>query len=239
VDKSPVRVQVAPWKTRATGSKGSDKRSSSASAALARVEVPDNTAKVGVLTSDASAEHTSTKSTGTSTSNAADASVGSALHLVLLHSEVESNGKGNSYLVSLNGTKIGTREQLNELCSLDVSGVAALSCLTASGGTANGITTGAAEVLGVSTALGLNPASAFATTGTAATGTLPPSILESVARAAPAVEAPRAAAAVTPIPRAAALPRTGVAAASLAASAVAGLLMGLILRVLGRRRVAA
>jgi hypothetical protein len=36
-----------------------------------------------------------------------------------------------------------------------------------------------------------------------------------------------------------ALPRTGVAVASLAASAVAGLLMGLILRLLGRRRLAA
>jgi hypothetical protein len=231
VDKSPVRVQVAPWHTRATGSKASGKRSSSASAALARVEVPDH-AKVGLLTSDATAEHTDTKSTGTSTSNAADISLGNSLHLVLLHSEVESTAKGNSYLVSLNGTKIGTQEQLTELCSLDVSGVAALSCLTASGGTANGITSGAAEVLGVQTTLPLNPASAFATTGTVATGTTPPRILESVAAAVPAAEAPRAAAAAP----AGELPRTGVAAASLAASGLGGLLMGLILRLFGRRR---
>lgn len=233
VDKSPVRVQVAPWHARATGSKASGKRSSSASAALARVEVPDQ-AKVGLLTSDATAEHTDTKSTGTSTSNAADISVGTALHLVLLHSEVENTAMGNSYLVSLNGTKIGTQEQLTELCSLDVSGVAALSCLTASGGTANGITTGAAEVLGVQTALPLNPASAFATTGTAATGTTPPSILESVAAAVPVAETPRAAAAVTPA--AGELPRTGVAAASLASSAAAALISGLSLRGLSRRR---
>ena len=233
VDKSPVRVEVAPWHTRATGAKGSGKRSSSASAALARVEVPDH-AKVGLLTSDATAEHTDTKSTGTSTSNAADISMGNALHLVLLHSEVESAAKGNSYLVSLNGTKIGTQEQLTELCSLSVPGLAALSCLTASGGTANGITTGAAEVLGVQTTLPLNPASAFATTGTVATGTTPPSILEKVAAAVPAAEAPRAAAAA-PAP-AVGLPRTGVAAASLAAAGLAGVLMGWILRLFGRRR---
>jgi hypothetical protein len=245
------QVRVAPWKAKASGSKGA-KRSSSAEAALARVDVPAQTnpgnefapvatenIRIGVLTSEANAEHTPEKSTGTSTSNAADIAVGNTLRLVLLHSAVESGAKGNSYLVGLNGTKIGTQEQLNEVCSLDVSGVAALSCLTASGGTANGITTGAAEVLGVSTALGLNPASAFATTGTAATGTLPPSILESVAAAVPAAEAPRAAEVVTSTATETALPRTGVAVASLAVSAVAGLLMGLILRLLGRRRLAA
>ena len=226
------RARVAPWKAKASGAKGSEKRSSSASAALADVEIPD-TVKVGLLTSEAAAEHTPTQSTGTSTSNAAEITVGNSLRLVLLHSEVQSNAKGNSYLVSLNGTKIGTQEELNELCTLDVSGVAALSCLTASGGTANGITTGAAEVLGVETALGLNPASAFSTTGTMASGTVAPAILEKVAAAVPAAETPRAAA-VTPT--AAELPRTGVAAASLAASGLAGMMMGLILRLFGRRR---
>jgi LPXTG-motif cell wall-anchored protein len=232
VDKSPVRVQVAPWEARATQKDAKGKRSSSASAALATVEVPDH-AKVKLLTSDASAEHTDTKSTGSSTSDAADISVGPALHLVLLHSEVDSDAKGTSYLVGLNGSKIGTQEQLNELCSLDVAGVAALSCLKAAGGTANGITTGSAEVLGVSTTLGLSPASAFATTGTLASGTAP-SILESVASAVPATEAPRAAAA--PAAPAAELPRTGAAAASLAASGLAALLMGRVLRLFGRRR---
>ena len=232
-DDAP-RVRVAPWKAKATGTKASGKRSSSASAALAEVSVP-NAAKVGLLTSDATAEHTNEKSTGMSTSNAADISVGDNLRLVLLHSEVNSSANGSSYLVSLNGTTIGDQEQLKELCSLDVSGVAAVSCLTASGGTANGITSGAAEVLGVQTALPLlNPASAFATTGTAGLGS--PGVLESVAAAVPAVEAPRAAAAAPPRPAAAELPRTGVAAASLAVSGATGLLGGLALRRLGRRR---
>lgn len=234
VDKSPVRVQVAPWKARATGQKNTNggKRSSSASAALARVEVPDH-AQVGVLTSESSAEHTNTQSTGKSTSDAAEIKAGD-LHLVLLHSEVDSNAKGDTYLVSLNGTKIGTREQLGQLCALDLSGVAAVSCLTASGGTANGVASGAAEVIGVQSPLPFNPASAFATTGTAGTGT-EPSILESVAAAVPAVEAPRAAAAVEPAPSAE-LPRTGAAVGGLAASGLAGLLAGYVMRLLGRPR---
>ncbi len=230
VDKSPVRVQVAPWHTRTDGTKDSAKRSSYAQAALARVEVPENTARIGVLTSDASSEHTTTQSVGKSTSNGLELSIGQQLQLVLLHSEVESNGLGNSYLLGLNGTKIGTQEQLGKLCALDVSGVAAVSCLTASGGTADGITSGAAEVAGVTSTLPLMPASAFATTGTSGTGT--PSVLESVAQAIPAVETPRAAAVVAPAP-AAELPRTGSDAAPLAASGLAALGLGTLLR---RRR---
>lgn len=241
------QVRVAPWKAKSSGAKG-EKRSSSSEAALARVDVPAETTpqagggqkaaaaddiRIGVLTSNAEAEHNPTQSTGTSTSNAADISVGDNLRLVLLHSEVTSSAKGNSYLASVNGTKIGTQEQLTDVCSLELSGVAALSCLTASGGTANGITSGSAEVLGVQTAVGLNPATAFTTTGTAATGSVP-QILESVAQAVPVAEAPRAAAAA-PAP-VAELPRTGVAAASLASSAAAALLTGLSLKGLSRRR---
>lgn len=235
VDKSPARVQVAPWKARTTGQQNSkeSRRTSSASAALATVEVPDH-AKVKLLTSDASAEHTATQSTGKSTSDAADISIGD-MRFVLLHSEVDSSAKGGSYLVGLNGQKIGTREQLGQLCALDVSGVAAVSCLTASGGTANGIASGAAEVLGVQSPLPFNPASAFATTGTAGTGTAP-SVLESVAAAVPAAEAPRAAAAPQQAAPSAELPRTGAAAAGLAASGLAGLLAGFVLRRLGRPR---
>jgi hypothetical protein len=226
----PVRVQVAPWKAQAKGKKGSAGRSSHASAALAEVDVKD-TAKAGVLTSDATAEHTDTKSTGKSVSNAADVSVGD-LRLVLLHSEVDETAKGHSYLLGLNGTEIGTDQQFKN-CALDASGVLSLSCLTVSGGVANGVTSGGAQVAGVNTALGLNPVTAFTTAGSSATGT--PSILESVAAALPA-ETPRAVAAAPVTNPAVSLPRTGGQVASLAASAFGALLMGLGLRKLSRRR---
>jgi hypothetical protein len=225
----PVRAQVAPWKAQAKGKKDSARRSSRASAALAEVEVKD-TAKAGVLTSDATAEHTDTKSTGKSISNAADLSIGD-IRLVLLHSEVDETAKGHSYLLGLNGTEIGTDEQFKN-CALDASGVLSLSCLTVSGGVANGVTSGEAQVLGVETALGINPVNAFTTAGTNGAGT---SILESVAQAVPAPETPRAAVAEPATP-AAQLPRTGVAAASLAAAGFGGLLTGFFLRLFGRRR---
>lgn len=228
----PIRARVAPWKTSAKGQKGSAVRSSRSSAALADVEVKD-TAKAALLSSDAAAEHTDTRSIGKSISNAADISVGDTLRLVLLHSEVDETGKGHSYLLGLNGTEIGTDEQFKS-CALDASGVLSLSCLTVSGGVANGITSGEAEVLGVNTALGINPVSAFTTAGTVATGTSP-GILESVAAAVP-VEAPRAAAAE---PAGPSLPRTGGDVTGLAASALGALLMGLGLRKISRRRTTA
>jgi hypothetical protein len=230
----PAQARVAPWKASAKGAKGSSqKRSSRASAAAAEVEVP-GTAKAAVLTSDAAAEHTDAKSTGKSTSDAADVSIGD-IRVVLLHSEVDETAKGHSYLVGLNGTEIGTDEQFKN-CAFDASGVLSLSCLSVSGGVADGVTTGEAEVLGVETALGLNPASAFRTAGSTATGS---PILESVADSlpAPVAEAPRAAAtAPKPSGSSVALPRTGVAAAGLAVSALAGLLAGFVLRLLGRPR---
>jgi len=229
----PARVRVAPWKASATGKKGSPNRSSRASAALADVEVKD-TAKAGVLTSDAAAEHTDMRSTGKSVSNAADISAGD-IRLVLLHSEVDEMAKGHSYLVGLNGTEIGSDEQFKN-CALDASGVLSLSCLKVSGGVANGVTTGEAEVLGVSTALGLNPVGAFTAAGTAGAGT--PSILESVAAAVP-TETPRGAAAAPAINPVMSLPRTGINVASLAASALGGMLIGLGLWLSSRRRATA
>jgi hypothetical protein len=232
-DKLPARLEVAPWHATAKGNAGSAHRSSHGSAALARLTVP-SVAKVGVLTSDAQADHATDKSTGTSVSDGVDLTLLDTLHVVLLHSEVTSVGKGHSYIVNLGGTEIGTDDQLGKspLCSLDAT-VASLTCLTASGGAANGITSGAAEVAGVKTALGLDPTALFTTAASSGIGSAPAVVAPAVA-ALPAAEAPRAAA-VQPAP-AAALPRTGAALASMAASAFAALLGGLTLRLFGRRR---
>ena len=233
-DKAPARLQVAPWHATAKGSAGSAHRSSHGSAALARLEMP-SVAKVGLLTSDAQADHATDKSTGTAVSDGVDLTLLDTLHVVLLHSEVSSVGKGHSYILNLGGTEIGTDDQLGKspLCSLDAT-VASLTCLTASGGAANGITSGAAEVAGVKTALGLDPSAVFTTSASSGLGAAP-SILPAVAMAAPAAEAPRAAA-IQPAPAPATLPRTGVAALSAAAAALAALLSGFVLRLFGRRR---
>lgn len=229
---APVRAQVAPWQASAKGSKSSAKRSSKATAALARVEAPGNV-KAGVLTSDSQAEHTTTQSEALSTSDAVDLTLGDAARIVLLHSEVGSTGKGHSYLVAANGTKIGTDEDTTKACNLD-AGVASLSCLTASGGVADGLTTGDAQVLGVETALGLDPTAAFRTTASFGSGSVVPPILPAIAeQILPSAEAPRTVSAAAPE---AELPRTGAAAASLGASGLAAALTGTALRRIGRRR---
>jgi hypothetical protein len=227
---APVRVQVAPWKADANGSKASGTRTARANAALARVDAPG--VKLGVLTSDSQAEHTTQKSEALSTSDAVDLTVGNTARVVLLHSEVGSTGKGHSYLVAANGTKIGTDEDTTKVCNLD-TGVASLSCLTASGGVADGLTTGSAEVLGVEIALGLDPTAAFRTSASFGTGTVTPPLLPAIAeQVLPATEAPRT---VSAAPTGE-LPRTGVALASVGAAGLAAGLTGAALRRTGGRR---
>ena len=207
---------------------------------LARLEIP-SLIKASVLGSQADADHTSDKSTATSTSDAADVNVADVIRLVLLHSEVTSVGKGHSFLIGLNGNEIGTDDQLGKspLCALDAS-VASLSCLTAAGGVGNnGTTAGAAQVAGVTSAIGVvSPVDAFATAASFGTGTPAPAILPAVGAPVLPAEAARAAT-LTPAataPAASSLPRTGVALASTLASGFAALLSGLGLSLFGRRR---
>ncbi|HEV7861154.1 MAG TPA: hypothetical protein VGR20_00585, partial [Acidimicrobiia bacterium] len=174
----PAQVQVAPWHASATGSAASTNRSSRASAAAARAEVP-SVAKLGVLTSDAQAEHTAQQSQGASGTTAVDLGLADTARLVLLHSEVGSTGAGHSYLLGLNGTEIGTDEQLGQSCAVDAAGLVGLNCLLASGGLINGLTSGSAEVLGVKTALGLDPVAAFTAAASSGSGSAP-SVLSGV-----------------------------------------------------------
>ena len=159
---------------------------------------------------------------------------------MLLHSEVGDSGAGHSYLLGLNGTELGTDDQLGAGCGLRrAGGVASLSGLTASGGLANNLTSGAAEVLGVQTALGLDPVQRLRHDGQSGRGRRRRSSRPSPPPSPASTRPGRVSPAAAPTTSAAALPRTGVAALSMAASALAALLSGLVLRVIGRRRVAA
>jgi hypothetical protein len=231
----PARVAVAPWQASADGTHTSTRHSHS-SAAAARAAVPD-IAEAGVLTSESEASHTDDKSTAKAASDGLFVGLLDAVRLVLLHSEGSTEGRGHSYLVGLNGTEIGTDEQLgaSPLCGLDLS-VASLSCLTSSGG--NGATNVAAEVAQVAAALEplgvVNPVSAFTAQATSGTGAGTP-------LAAPAPETPVAGAEASrdlapgavgsaQNENASALPRTGTAIASMAGLASVLLLLGFALR---------
>lgn len=239
----PARVQVAPWAAEVHGSH-SPTRHAQSSAVVARAAVPD-VVDAGVLTSESEATHTDQQSSGTAVTDGFQANVLNAIQLVLLHSEVSSEGQGHSYLLGLNGTEIGTDDQLgaSPLCALN-AGVLSLSCLTSSGG----VGAAAAQVARVTPALDalamLDPVAAFTVGATSGSG-----------QAAPAAPAPaptpeanstlanEASRAVSPVaastgsgnPVTAALARTGTTVASLAAGAAMLLLLGMAMRRFGLR----
>lgn len=234
----PARVQLAPWAASAGGS-GTATRQAKSSAAVARADVPD-IAQAGVLTSESQATHTDQKSTGTAITDGFQLGILDAIRLVLLHSEVSSEGGGSSYLVGLNGMEIGSDEQLgaSPLCALTAPGLLSLSCLSASGGSGStgSVTEAASQVAGITPALSalsiIDPVAALSSAASAGTG-------EPAVAAAPEATAPQAigtetsramAPDVVAAAGSAALPRTGAAIASLAASALVLLLLGAALR---------
>jgi hypothetical protein len=231
-------VEVAPWQAAADGSAGPT-RHARGSAAVARANL-EKVLHVGVLTSDSEAMYTEQKSTGTASTDGVQLGILDAINVVLLHSEVSSEGQGHSYLVDLNGTKIGTNDQLgaSPLCALNAV-VFSLSCLTATGGNGAlvGATQAAAQVAQVtpsgSQLNALNPVAAFTAAGTSGTGQAP----AVTAPAVPATPAPvqgaetsraagSAAAPASTSRGAGSLPRTGTGAAALATLAAAIVMAG-------------
>ena len=232
----PARAQLAPWAASASGS-GTSTRKANSSAAVARADVPE-VANAGVLTSESAATHTDQKSSGTAVTEGFQLGVLNAIRLVLLHSEVSSEGVGHSYLLGLNGMELGTDEQLGAtpLCALQAPGLLALSCLSSSGGTGSTGPVGeaASQVAEVTPALDalnlLDPVAAFTSSATSGNGqqaaAATPDAIAPVATETSRATAPEAVAgAGTGL-----LPRTGATVASLMASAVAMLLFGLALR---------
>jgi len=246
----PVHLQVAPWHAAAAGSAGPTRHATS-SAAVARADAA-HIVRAGVLTSESDASFTDQKSTGTAMSDGAHVGVFDDLNIVLLHSEVSSEGRGHSYLAGVNNTQIGTDDQLgaSPLCGLAVPAVASLSCLTASGGSgiAGGATSGGAQVVNLAPAVdglgALNPVAAFTAAATSGSGAAPtsPAPVPAVA----AGETSRAATSPAPptgtditgqtLERTSGrLPRTGANLTSLIGSALTMLLAGIGLRRLHRR----
>jgi LPXTG-motif cell wall-anchored protein len=243
---NPIRLEIAPWAAAVEEKSGPKSRHSKAAAALARANVA-NVVKAAILHSESEASWTDTKSTGNAFSNGVELGVLDVINVVLLHSEVKTEGKGHSYLVGLNGTEIGTDDQLGKspLCALTLPSVLALSCLAAEGGSgtpaAGAPREAAAEVAKVDPAISavsmIDPVDAFTAANSSGNGSAPVVTLP----AAPVAAAEDTRAEVTPAAAAPApeLPRTGAALAGLAVFGLVALLGGALLRFTGRRRVTA
>src|SRR5439155_26302774 len=103
------------------------------------------------------------------------------LTVVRLHPGVKTEGDGPSHLVGLNGTEIGTDDQLGKrpLCALTLPSVLSLSCLPASGGSGTPAAPGtpteaAAEVAKVDPAVAavsmIDPVDAFTASSSSGSG---------------------------------------------------------------------
>ncbi|MCA1846267.1 MAG: hypothetical protein LC792_24345, partial [Actinobacteria bacterium] len=242
----PARVEVAPW--HAAAHRTGATRHATSSAAVARAALP-SVVDAGVLTSDSEASHTDDKSSGRAVSDGVNLGLFDTARIVVLHSEVASDGKGHSYLVDLNGNEIGTDDQLGNspLCVLNAPGLFGLSCLTSSGGDgspgAGAVTNASAEVArvtpGAEALSVVNPVAAITTAASSGTGAAPAS--PAAAPAAAAGETSRAGA--SPAQAAGVdvagqtlgqttgrLPRTGTNPTALLSTALAALLGGVVLR---------
>jgi len=239
----PARVQAAPWHASAAGTHGPTGHATG-SAAAARAELP-SVVRAGILTSHSEATHTDQKSSATATSDGADVTLIDALRLDLFHSEVNTEGRGHSYLAGLNGTEIGTDDQLGStpLCSLTAPGLLNLSCLTASGGTGatGGLTAGGANVATVTPVLDalatVSPTSVFSAATTSGSGTVTPVEATGPTPTVAGDETSRTVNSPAPTApvdiagqRTGALPRTGSSPAPLLAAALSALFAGLGLR---------
>jgi hypothetical protein len=241
-------ARVAPWETSVHGT-GATGRTARGRAAAARVHSP-GILGLDVAESESQASYRPARSTGSGFSNGAHLRLFDDLDVIVLHSEVSSEGEGSSYLVQANGTRLGTDEDLGRTCAFDASPLLRLACLAATGGLGADapLTSAAAGVATVhSDALtAVDPTAAFAATASSGTGTLPaPAVGRSTEAPATSGEAARSATLSAPAPEATVaaetssrLPRTGAETGMLVGGGLLVAGLGAAVRRLARRRAA-
>ena len=226
-------AEVAPWSAKVSDAGGGYQ--SHADAALAHLNGAD-LLEVWLLHSQSDATWTPDSSTGDAQSDGAEVSALDMLDIKVLHSEAHSTGKSHSDLLVVNGNEIGSSDQANGACKLDLSPVLNLLCLQASGGKgADGLTSSAADV------------ATFDVGGGALTGTISGSSSAGGTAGTPELPTPSQAAhrggsrenaARPPVktPAQASLPFTGTDAQRSAAVALALTMIGATVTLFGRRR---
>ena len=125
------RVAVLPWSAAVT--QGST-NTSLARAALARLVLGD-LVTLNVLQSESRASHAGLTSTGDGSSDGVTLDLlDGALDIVLLHSEAHSTGEGETFIISINDTKLLTQDQLGDACNIEIPSLLKVVCLTVAGG---------------------------------------------------------------------------------------------------------
>jgi hypothetical protein len=226
-------AEVAPWAAKVTDAGGGYQ--SHADAALAHAKI-SALVELWLLHSVSDATWTPDASSGDAQSDGAEVNALDMLDIKVLHSEAHSTGKGHSDLLVVNDTEIGSSDQANGACKLDLPPLLNLLCLQANGGQgADGVTSAAADVasfdIGDGSLTG-TISGASSSGGTAGTPELPtPS--QAAHRSGSSESAGRTPAAT---PSQASLPFTGANAERSAAVALALTMIGAAATLFGRRR---
>lgn len=154
-------VEVAPWSATVTHAGGNS--SADADAALAHAGLA-GLLEVWVLHSHSHSDYSTDQSSGSSSSDGAEIKGPNGTDIKVLHAEASSGHTGKSDLLVVNGTEIGSSDQANGACKLDLDPVVHLLCLLANGGTgSNGVTTSGATVV---SATGVLPGTTVVGAGT-------------------------------------------------------------------------
>ena len=217
-------AEVAPYSAKVTHT--TDSSSADADAALAHAGLA-GLLEVWVLHSHSHSDWNANQSNGSSSSDGAEVS-GQGHDIKVLHAETASGHQGSSALLVIDGQGIGTSDQAGGACKLDLSPIAQILCLTASGGVGkNGQTTSGATV---ASATGMVPGTTLVGAGSAGSGAVP-TASKPAAQSVPAGPLPH-----TSGPAASKLPFTGLEAGLLATygAALAGL--GAAIMATARRR---
>jgi len=163
------QAQVMPWSASVTDD-GTTTEASSEAAVLSLSLLDPAVLEATVLSSSSSASGDSDSSSGSASTDGAVVNALGQLNVTVLHSEVNSENKARSYVLGVNDSVFLSSDQSNGACKIDLDGLISLACLTASGGTVEGVQTATGEVGSVTSPIvpGVN---LFTTTGTTAAAT--------------------------------------------------------------------
>lgn len=226
-------VRVTPWDAAVEERDGGGTKSSS-SAALLEI-IGEGILRVDVMRGEANAEHDGKDSKGFAQSDGARVYLGpeNELELIVLHAEARSDNTGETYLVGINGEKIGTAEQGFEACPVTLPELAdvSINCVTAGGGEGSLVSEVTAKAVGV----GVIPADgqgvfASSTSSKSAKGS---AVADAVSPEPAAAPVPAELPAAAPEDSGGLLPRTGsdgmglLAAAGAAMSALGGVILAI------------
>jgi hypothetical protein len=146
-------LELAPWSGTVAHNGGGTQ--SQAEAALAHAGLL-GVLQVWLLHSQSQATWTPDASHGHSESDGAEVNLADQLDVKVLHAETDSDGKGSSAILVINGTGILTSDQTGNACDIPADPLIDLLCLQATGGKgSDGSTTSTAEVVKETSGVGL------------------------------------------------------------------------------------